>query len=339
MVATISDIARQARVSKVTVSNVLRKEGRFAEATRQRVIKAAREMGYRPSAAARAITQGCFSAVGVLTSTSPGRSVYAPFLGDLSKACHRHDMSLLISEVEDEKLADRQAVPKLLREWMVDGLIIAYMQNFPRTLAQLIREFRIPSVWMNSKHEADCVYPDDYQGASLGAQYLLQQGHQRIAYVCQLRDSHYSAVDRRAGYCDILNEAGLSPEVVYPGDQLIGLKQLFADMKQIFQRDDRPTAVICYSAEECIPTFHAASAVGLRVPEDLSLLALGSDTVIGAGPIVTTIHFDPSAVAVQTIEMLQKKIRRPGELIPPEIVAFELDRPQATVGAPPCPNK
>ncbi len=339
MVVTISDIARQARVSKVTVSNVLRKEGRFAETTRQRVLKAAREMGYRPSAAARAITRGRFGAVGILASTSPGRSVYAPFLEGLFKASHRHDMSLLLSEVEDEKLSDRRAVPKLLREWMVDGLIIAYMQEFPRTLAQLIREFRVPSVWMNSKHEADCVHPDDYQGASLGAGHLVQHGHQRIAYVCQLRDSHYSAIDRRAGYCHTMAEAGLSPQVVYPGERLIGLKQLFSDMKQIFQRDDRPTAVVCYSAEECIPTFHAASAVGLRVPEDLSLLALGNDTVIGAGPVVTTVRFDPGAVAAQTIEMLRKKIRRPGELIPPQTIAFELDRPQATVGAPPCPNE
>jgi LacI family transcriptional regulator len=335
MAVTISDIARRARVSKVTVSNVLRKEGRFAESTRERVLKAARDMGYRPSAAARAITRGRFGAVGILTSTSPARSGYSPFLEGMSKACHRHDMSLLISEVEDEKLSDRRCVPKLLREWMVDGLVIAYMQSFPRMLAELVREFHIPSVWMNSKHDVDCVHPDDYQGAALGTEHLIQQGHRRIAYLCQLRDNHYSAVDRRTGYCSTMIDAGLSPEVIYPGDQLVGLNQLYSDMKRMFEREDRPTAVVCYSSEECVATFHAASTAGLRVPQDLSLLGLGSHTIIGAGPVVTTIRFDAGAVASQTIEMLRKKIRHPAELIPPEAVSYEIDRPEATVTSPP----
>jgi len=200
---TLDAIAARAGVTKATVSNVLNRNrvGTRSDAVRnaQRIRKIAAELGYRPNMAARAIQTNRFNAVGLIASTEPRFSVYQPYLAGLTRACRRKDLHLTLGEVVDEKLTDERYIPKVLREWAVDGLLIAYMAGFPPVLADLIEQYRIPSVWLNAKRDHDCVYPDDRGGMELATRHLVELGHQRIAFFSVFPGGHYSSRDRRAG--------------------------------------------------------------------------------------------------------------------------------------------
>jgi DNA-binding LacI/PurR family transcriptional regulator len=271
--------------------------------------------------AARAIQNRRFNAVGLLASTNPRVSVYRSFMAGLTQGCREHDLHLSVGEVIDEKLSDEQFVPKILREWSVDGLLIAYMYNFPPHLADLIEQYRIPSIWLNAKREHDCVHPDDFNAIHQATEHLLELGHQRISYVHTYIGEHYSATDRRAGYTHAMEAAGLSPRPLY--DRLeanVHLTRLHDDIRALAQREDRPTAFVCYGSDQAMTIYHAATLAGLSIPRDLSIVGLGPESISQMGRDIATLIVDSQRIGQTAIDLLARKIRRPSELFDPVAV-------------------
>ncbi len=322
---TLQTIADQAGVSLTTVSNVLNRNriGGRSDARRnaRRIRRIAAELGYRPNMAARAIQNRRFNAVGLLASTNPRVSVYRSFMAGLTHGCREHDLHLSVGEVVDEKLSDRQFVPKILREWSVDGLLIAYMFNFPPHLADLIEQYRVPSIWLNAKREHDCVHPDDFNAMRQATEHLLELGHRRICYVHTYIGEHYSSTDRRAGYTHAMQAAGLSPMPMY--DRLesnVYLTQLHDDMRAMLGRDDRPTAFVCYGGDQAMTIYHVAGTLGLSIPRDLSILGVGPESINQMGRDLAPFIVDTQRIGRTAIDLLVDKIRQPGELFDPVAV-------------------
>jgi LacI family transcriptional regulator len=186
---TLATIAKQAGVSLTTVSNVLNlnRVGKRSDAKRNaaRIREIADEMGYRPNMAARAMQQRKFDAIGLVSSTAPRFSIYRDYLPGLTSGCRDAGLQLSIGEVDDDKLADDNYLPSILREWSVDGLIIAYTYAYPPRMVELLESYRIPAVWLNAKRESDCVYPEDQRGVEQGVANLIEMGHQRVVNACR----------------------------------------------------------------------------------------------------------------------------------------------------------
>jgi len=340
MAGTIKQIAAKSGLSPVTVSHILnpKRTKLFREETRRRVLEVARELGYRPNAAARAMSTGRFGAVALLLSAQQGRS-YLPMglLDGIHDALADAGMHLNVSKLPDEQLTSEGVVPKILRESMADGLLINYTDHIPDRMITLIEEYSIPSVWINSKQRGDCVHPDDFAAGRDATQRLIGLGHRRIAYADyvytprQVKSAHYSAADRQAGYEQAMNAAGLAPRILRPKKPLPAERRLDFTCRWM-AADDRPTALVGYGQHPVVAAWVLAREQGLTVGPDLSLIAIADRQVTVAGMPISSMVVDEGAVGRGATEMLLDTIDSPEQVSPPQAVRFEY-RDGGTVAA------
>jgi LacI family transcriptional regulator len=286
--ATMQEIALKAGVSRVTVSNVLngKVRGFCAKTARQSALihAIAQEMGYRPNAAARATASGRFGCVGLLLSTTGHRStVSQSSLWAIEQALFDHDIHLTLARLPDGQLTSEKYVPKMLREWMCDGVIVSYNVAPPTEMAQLLSTHKIPSVWLNSKQKRDAVYPDDFDAGQEAARRMLAVGHRRILYFDERYEPsrvfgslHYSRVDRFEGYAKVMRQAGLESTFL-TNTRGAAMEEMIAELRQLLATPRRPTAVISYCDMELSMVREAATTVGLSIPRDVSTLTFRSE--------------------------------------------------------------
>jgi len=326
--STTYEIARKANVSQATVSFVLnnRYEGvRISDSTRQRVLNIAAELGYRSNGAAKAMSSGKFGCAALLTSTRQHHS-YVPdkLLHGIHDALCDHDLHLTMAVLSDDRLTDESFVPKILRECLADGLLIDYIQDIPTRLVELIGRHKIPAVWINAKRPADCVYPDDVAAAREATRRLIELGHRDIAWLnyvhgYQPANYHYSVEDRKTGYLEAMGEAGL-PVRFLQEKAPIPIRERVAYSRAWLSQPDRPTAVVAYFPQEALCA--AAYSLGLKVPEDLSILTFGNPNESFAGQPFTLMAEPNAAVGKAAVDMLKKKIEAPDRSFEPVSVPF-----------------
>ena len=164
MKVTIRQIAARTGLSPITVSRVLGdKSDKHRPETRERVLRAAEELGYRINTAARAISTGRFGSVALLMSTEGSFSYLpGPLMDGIQEVLEEQDLHLTVARLSDEKLTDAEYVPQILREWTADGVLINYHFHIPGRLIELVRRYNVPSIWINSKQECNSVHPDDF---------------------------------------------------------------------------------------------------------------------------------------------------------------------------------
>jgi len=347
----LKKIASEAGCSTNTVLRVLRGENKevWPSAIRRagEIRELARRLGYLPNGSARAMRRGSFNCVSLVLSTDQGRS-YLP--GDLFNEIHdalsEQGTRLIVSKLADAKLTDRDVVPSILRDWACDGLLINYTDHIPKEMVRLLGQYQIPSIWINSRQEADCVYYDDFGGSMTATQYLQGLGHRRIAYLdfvpLEATDrTHYSRIDRYEGYVQAMKIAGLQP---YDRSRFVGvpISDRLGATRALLTGPDRPTAIISYDSGERF--MYAAALAGVKVPEDVSLVTFGpkppsanphakGETYFGRN--IATIRIPADQAGRRAVEMLMKKIESPGVKLPPSVVQMELE-PGDTCG--PCPD-
>jgi LacI family transcriptional regulator len=338
---TTTDIARKLKVAQPTVSTILngsRSNTRVSNDLRQRILRVAAEMGYRPNSAAIAMKRGRFNAIGILSSTL-GHHGMVPqaTLWTMQQELMARDMHLVLGQMPDDKLVSDQDLPKVLREWSVDGLLLSYTADLPLQMLQLLRKYRIPAIHLNVRLAHDCVRPDDEGAAGDATRRLLAMGHRRIAYIgMKPRDGgeHYSILARRQGYELAMVEAGLTPRWV-DGARDLDLHANDGIARQLLADADRPTAVLCYSAASAKPLLFAAVQHGLVPGRDLSVMTFSESRQEVLGPYhidFMRIPFGP--VGREAVKMLLQKAEHPGAPLSPVILPFCVE-PGDTVGPPP----
>jgi LacI family transcriptional regulator len=334
---TIAQIARKAQAAQSTVSCVL--NGKFKEsgATPERIARIqaiAREMNYRPSAAARAMRTGRCDAIGLVLSTRPGR--ISPFLDlwlGLMDDLHRRGLSLTVARLPDDELTDDTALPRLMREWAVDGLLVDYVAEEPARFTELLREQRIPTVWLNRRQPHDAAYPDDRAGARMATEHLLALGHRRIAWHSDNAGPHYSHSERLTGYREAMAAAGLEPRT-HLGDHWASAAERLPVARRLLQGDDRPTAVLTYGPQDALPLLVAALERGWRVPSDLSLITFHREPFATHGIDLTTALIPAAAMGRVAVDLLLRRIAGPDRPQPAQALPYTLHA-GATCAAPP----
>jgi LacI family transcriptional regulator len=340
MSVTIKQIAERTGLSIPTVGNVLgRASARYSEQTRRKVFAAVREMGYRPNASARAIRQGKIGCAALVLSRGHLETVsHLPIglLDGVDEELLQHNMHLSVSLLSDEELSNDEFIPKVLREYVADGMIVNYTHHIPARMLELIDAHHTPAVWTNAKLPCDCVHPDDRGAAHAATAALIARGHRRIGLVHlmlsdvrpgltfeQLRPhAHYSLDDRIEGYSGAMNAAGLSPRVWYD-NRLVLPADTLKECISALSGPDRPTAMIAYSENEVTPILFAATQLGLSIPGDLVVLQFSPIDQIIVGIRVPAIKIPTAEVGRRAVRMLLRKISAPDEMCEREAVAFE----------------
>ena len=331
MPVTLKQVAERSGLSFQTVSKILgRKAAAYSQETRDHVFRVAEELGYRPNTSARSMRTGSFGCVALIRSTVVGRStLFRDLLIGIEDALAERDLHLTLARLPDQTLTEDNSVPKILREWMADGLLLNYHQDIPPRLQALVEKHALPSIWINSKHPTDCVYPADFETGRSAAEHLLQMGHTRIAFAT-LRTTHYSAADREAGYAEAMHQAGAVPLFLL---QEAGCAASLPFWGEILSLPDRPTAIIAYMPHIAEAVYLAALRLGLRVPGDLSLSAFHESSLGDSRAPITTWLIPEYDMGYTAVERLAQKIIAPTAPLSPVVLPFRLD-PGATCAPP-----
>ena len=305
-VVTILDVARAAGVSKSTVSRVLDERlPRSTSATAERVRKVAAELGYVRDPLASGLRRVGTSTVGVVVPRLTD-TVMAMLYEEIAAAAISQGLFAVVATTDDRPETENVAVESLVRR-RVDGII--------RTTARIDAPAearagqRIPHVLaLRTDGIGPASLGDDRLGAHLATRHLLDLGHRRIGLV---GGPHYasSARDRRAGYQQALDEAGVPvDESLIAGDSF-SMQAGEAAGRTLLDRTERPTAIFAVNDNTAIGVMAAAHALGLRIPDDLSVVGYNDIPVVSRLPVpLTTVRVPFPQIATGALELLHEAI-------------------------------
>ena len=329
---TVKDVAEQVGVARSTAGHILTGRGRelgISEETRARVFEMARQLGYRPNASARAMKKGCFDTIGFL-ATRFQEYLPVPLLRGIMEEAARHGKKLLMTEVERGNLGEPGTVPKLLRELSLDGVLTSFTYHQPKAATDYMRELRIPSVAINYKKDANAVYPDEFNGARAITDRLLERGCRRIAYFDITTPgtvTHYSTIDRQAGYRAALEQAGIEPriearEVAWEFRKGGENDPRLEPARNLLAGDNPPEAVICSESAAVGPLLRAAIERGWQIPRDIMILAFHHEPLTSLGWPVHFLKIPHEQCGRKAVEMLLNQIENGDESTPAIVVPY-----------------
>lgn len=307
--STITDVARQAGVSKATVSAVLNDTATVKDATRDRVHSAIELLNYRPGGShlARGGAARRDKSVAILIKEHDN-PYYAGIIDGVHSVCNGQGYTVLVVSSAGDYETERRAV-ELLRARDADGLIVTPVLDGHADLSHLfeLKRRNFPYVLLEEVRgvRASLVDVDNVAASRMAVEHLLSLGHARIAH---LAGPPYSAHSQQR--IDGVRLAYSRSHLVLPAEMVMragahledgyraGL-QLFRDASSA----ERPTAVTCYNDLVAIGLCRALGELGLRVPDDVSVI--GFDDV----PLCQYLSVPLTSVRVPTFEMGQVAAR------------------------------
>ena len=317
--AVMTDVAKRAGVSHQTVSRVINGSPQVREATRQRVLAAMQELHYRPNSAARALVTGRSRTLGVVsfdtTLYGPASTLYA-----VERAAHDAGYYITIVSLEALDRASVLSAVERLRMQGVDGiLVIAPLEGSGEALLALPRDIPLVAVEAGPANALPVVAVDQFAGAALATQHLLDLGHPTVAHVAGPAD-FLEAAQRVAGWQSTLEAAGAEVPPVLWGDwsprsgyELA--QRLIGSASAIFVAND----------QMALGVLRALHEAGLEIPREVSVV--GFDDIPEAQyftPPLTTVRQDFGEIGRRSVRLMLSMIESEDEAPSPPLVAPEL---------------
>ncbi len=330
---TTHDIAREAGVSRTTVSHVLNNHPGIAlnPKTRERVLTTARKLGYVPNSAAQMLVTGRSRTVGLILSRPDLISVDAfvpSMLCGLNETCRIRGYRLLMDSIPDP--SDANSYLDLAKSNRIDGLIVINPRENDAALRKVI-ESKFPLVVFGSSGhpEENSIGTKDGQASCRATDHLISLGHRRIAHISYAPLVYNSARNRLEGYRLALKSARIRfQKSLFAEGDFTG-ESGYQAMKQILTSKGAPTALFAGNDTLAIGAMTAIREAGFSIPEDFAVV--GYDDIPSAAfafPPLTTIRshaFEQGKmVGEATIALVNgKKIGRHQSVLPLELVIRE----------------
>ncbi|MFB8775723.1 LacI family DNA-binding transcriptional regulator [Streptomyces broussonetiae] len=272
---TIRDVAEHAGVSKSLVSLVLRGSGQVRPEKREAVLRAVRELGYRPNTAARSLSEQRTRTVGVLLHDLRN-PWFVDLLDGLNSLLHAGGLHMLLADARLNRRTGQDPTGPFL-DLRADGLVVVGTLPDPAGLEPVAE--RVPVVVAGAREPVppgvDTVAGDDEQGARLATGHLIGLGHRRIAHI-----AGYGAVGalRRRGFETTAAAHGLAATArVEPSDMTE--EGGYRAAVRLLGRPDRPTAVFAVNDTAAVGALSAAEELGLNAPGDVSVVGYDDTSV------------------------------------------------------------
>jgi DNA-binding LacI/PurR family transcriptional regulator len=305
---TISDVARRARVTTATVSNVLTQRVPVSEKTRARVLEAIEELGYRPNLVARGLAQGKTLTLGLVVPTI-SNPFFAEVVEEIEHAADQHDYQLLLSMTHNSLEEGKRHLERMASRW-ADGFIVMGMAaDMADVLALKDRGKEVVlSVWNEDPRTQTLPIVDiDFRLAGeVATRHLLECGHRRIATILE----EPVQLTRRKGFQTTLAEAGISvlPEYIRQGDS--SFESGYKGALDLLDLSEPPTAIFAGNDWMALGAIEAITNRGLSVPGDLSVVGVDDITLAAhAHPPLTTIGTPKREMARAATEVLLRYIQ------------------------------
>lgn len=318
---TLQSIADRVGVSRMTVSNAFSRPDQLSAELRERILSTADELGYvGPDPAARALARGKVGSVGLLLTDELGEAFH-----DLGETFRDAVATEFLTAVADALNAEGLAVTLLrsgraggpfvpARDVAMDGAIIYICDPASPDIAWLERRgMPLVLVDRDPSPNTPSVNVADREGARSAAQHLVDLGHTRIGIVTL--ESTYGGIpnlparERLAGWREAMTPAGIEP-VVVEGDKR-PYEAIEDVVRDLLDGPDRPTAVLCFSDAFALATMRVATALGLRVPDDLSVVGYDDSPLASvSSPPLTTVHQEVSTKGQEAVRLLVRRMRQ-----------------------------
>ncbi len=287
--AVMSDVARLAGVSHQTVSRVLNNHPSVREETRERVMRAVRQLNYRPNALARGLAGRRSRVIGVVSFDTILYGPAATLLG-VERAARRADHGISIVTLEQlDRSGVADAVNRLAEQSVAGVVIIAPLMTAAAAAHSL--PSGVPAVVVESDAAGDLptISVDQVAGARLAVDHLLSLGHETVWHICGPRD-WLEARDRVDGWRQALEASQRRVPPLIPGDW--SPRSGYDAGMELAGRPE-VTAVFCANDQQALGLLRALHERGVRVPEQLSVV--GFDDIPEAeylSPPLTTVRQD-----------------------------------------------
>lgn len=306
MKSTIKDVAKAAGVSPSTVSRALRNNPRISEKMRERIRKLAEEMDFHPNQMARSLVNRHTRIIGIVfpgeTAVSLGHPFYPRVLQGLGHVAGERRYHLLLGTGGAETAA-ADTVSQLVDSGYVSGLVLLAAEDGAE-----LGDVGVPTVTVGHPRGASlCHYVDNdnVEAGRFATDYLLQRGHRRVLLLGY--DKQYMVTaERHKGYERALEQCG----VPFRRDWVVPSRFLYNTtdqelLKSLFLALERPTAVVCMDDAQAIGLCSTLSAMGLNVPQDVSVVSF-NNTEAGRyhNPPLTSIDVDPYQLGVAAMNMI-----------------------------------
>lgn len=289
---TSADVAALAGVSRTTVSFVLNgRDVGISAATRQRVLDAARQLGYHPNAPARQLAAGRSHTIGLVLRRSPEQVAGDSFLAEVIRGLNGAARSAGYRVIVETLDSDGETYGELIRSRRADGLVISGPRTGEPELESLARE-GVPVVLQGSLPGVDLpsVDVDNRAGAQRAVEHLLALGHRRVGMITNAPLGYTSARERLDGYEAALRGAGIEPNPDWVVEGGFDAPSGNRAMERLLARLE-PDAVFVASDVVALGAITALRHARRRVPDDVSL--------VGFDDIPLAAYLDPPLTTVR----------------------------------------
>ena len=308
----IKDVAQAAGVSTQTVSRVMNKFSYVSEETRQRVEEVVERLGYRPSTLARSLIQQRSYTLGVVTFglkyIGPSRT-----LNGIADQADKLGYMLLMKEIDNFDTNSLDDVMDSLLARQVDGIIWAAPEigSNHAWVDEQLENVSVPVLFlaMGARTGISSVATDNYQGAVMAVQHLLDKGKKKVGHICGPL-SWWEAQERKRGWCETLERAGLDASEQFctegnwssaSGEQaFLQLLDAYPSMDSVFVAND----------QMALSVLREAHRQGIRVPEQLAVI--GFDNLPESAyfyPSLTTISQDQQLLGEEAVQRIVEMIQ------------------------------
>jgi len=305
------DIAKKTGFSVSTVSRVLHSKSdkyKISKETKRCIQAAAKELGYRPNILARSLKLKKTHNIGLIVP-DVANPFFATLVKSIGKEVRESDYSLILSDSDENISIERDSI-HLLLEKRVEGLIIASVGIDDSHLKNL-KISKTPVVIVDRYFDElifDTVCVNNYKGAYLGTQYLIREGHRRIAFIQGLQGTSTND-ERLQGYKSALKEANVPVDDKYiVGDDFRSLNG-YLQTKTLLNLDQAPTAIFTAGDLIALGAFQAIKEENLHIPDDISIATFDDPSFAShLSPPLTAIRQPIKEMGIIAVKLVLEKI-------------------------------
>jgi LacI family transcriptional regulator len=302
---TMRDVAEAAGVSVATVSLVINdKEGaRIGPQTRQRVLKAIRDLGYRPNALAKTLVSGSSRFIGLVADAIASTPFAGQIIHGAQDEAWKHGYVLLVANTEGDDEVERDAIAMML-EHKVAGILYSTWYHHPVDVPDALAETDYVLVNCSAaRGNAPAVVPDEVQGGRTATQMLLDEGHERIAFINTTSESP-ARTGRLQGYRQALRAAGRRYDRRLVIDAQPDQEGGYAATDQVLAT--KATAVFCHNDRVAMGLLDGLREHGLSIPGDVAVVGFDNQEVISAHtrPALSTVGLPHYELGVAGVRLL-----------------------------------
>ena len=307
---TLQQIADAANVSIATVSRVLNNKDKVNPRTRDRILRTMEELNFQPRSSS--MVSDTTSRIILLCVPEFNNPFNAPVIEGIQSSARTHGYDVLILQSRDY-YTDTSDYTNILRSAPIAGIIILASVPNAELLSNLLPRF--PVVMCSEHVEGNCtpfVSIDNRAAARKAVNYLISIGCRRIGLVNSNLSFHY-AREREQGYLEALEASNLTVNPSWIAHiSTVDYSLAISNALYILGQPNRPDAIFAVSDLYAISVIKAASKLGIRVPEDLSVIGFDNiDLATMATPAITTIDQPAFQIGFQSCELLMEKIENP----------------------------